>query len=126
MPCAAASSPSTARGSRRPIRRGTTVACCCDFPACSSWRFASRHAKTMESSRREEHAERRLLRRQVLALYAYLGRDRTGVAHVLVIINVFSDLEIVEVSGQQRVAVEVEQAAFFRQQESEILLGRDL
>src|SRR6266487_4578229 len=126
MPCAAAFSPSTPRGSGRPIRRGTTVACCCDFPVCSSWRYASWRAKKMaQLTPRTRRAPSSALL-QVLALHAYLGRDRAGVAHVLVVMDVFSNLEIVEVSGQQRVAVEVEQAAFFRQQESEILLRRDL
>src|SRR5262249_30090851 len=67
---------------------------------------------------------RALLR--VSPLHAHLGCDRAGVAHVLVVIDLISKLEIVEVAGQQRVAVEVEQAALFREQESEIFLGRDL
>src|SRR5262245_22817289 len=68
----------------------------------------------------------RLLGAQALALHPHLGRDRAGVPHVLVVVDLVAALEVVEVAGQQRVTVEVEQATLFGQQESEILLRRDL
>src|SRR5215469_4746593 len=60
------------------------------------------------------------------ALHPHLGRDRAGVAHVLVVVDLLAALETVEVAGQQGVAVEIEQATLLGQQESEILLRRDL
>src|SRR5262249_33671563 len=68
----------------------------------------------------------RLLGGQALALHPHLGRDRAGVPHVLVVVDLVAALEVVEVAGQQRVTVEIEQATLFGQQESEILLRRDL
>src|SRR5262245_46043624 len=67
-----------------------------------------------------------VVRGRAFILHAHLGRDRAGIAHALVVIDLISALEIIEVAGQQRVAVEVEQAALFGQQEAEILLGSDL
>src|SRR6516225_10677846 len=60
------------------------------------------------------------------ALHPHLGRDRAGVAHVLVVVDLLAALETVEVARQQGVAVEIEQATLLGQQESEILLRRDL
>ena len=60
-----------------------------------------------------------------VALDAHLRGDRAGVAHVLDVMNLVAALEPIEVAGQQRVAVEVEQAAFLGHQEAEVLLGRD-
>src|SRR5262249_2298385 len=59
------------------------------------------------------------------ALHPHLGRDRAGVAHVLVVVDLLAALETVEVAGQQGVAVEIEQATLLGQQESELLLRRD-
>ena len=70
--------------------------------------------------------DERLLRAQVFALHPHLGRDRAGVADVLVVVDLLAALETVEVAGQQRVAVEIEQASLFGEQESEILLRGDL
>src|SRR5262245_12205259 len=68
----------------------------------------------------------KLLRPRAFALHAHLGRDRAGVAHVLVIVDLLAALEVIEIAGQQRVTMEVKQSALLREQESEILLGRDL
>src|SRR5262245_6802620 len=112
MTCAATSLPTTPRGLRRPIHVGTTVVCCYRFRACSSWR-RGRCASGYSVPK-------------ALALHPHLGRDRAGVAHVLVVVDLVAAFEVVEVAGQQRVAVEVEQATLFGQQESEILFRRDL
>src|SRR5262245_33363416 len=67
--------------------------------------------------------DRTLLRIRGSTLHAHLGCDRAGVAHLVVVIDLVSGLETIEVAGQQRVAVEIKQAALFGEQESEIFLG---
>src|SRR5262245_66428516 len=101
MTCAATSSPTTPRGLRRPIHVGTTVVCCYRFRACSSWR----HGRCASGCSVPK----------ALALHPHLGRDRAGVAHVLVVVDLVATFEVVEVSGQQRVPVDGEQTPRFGQ-----------
>src|SRR5262245_37546549 len=75
---------------------------------------------------REAGSIEQLLRPRAFVLHAHLGRDRAGVAYVLVIVDLLAALEVIEIAGQQRVTMEVEQSALLREQEPEILLGRDL
>ena len=57
------------------------------------------------------------------ALHPDLARDRSGVAHAGDVIDLVTAPQVVEISGQHRVAMEVEQAAFLREQESELAAG---
>src|SRR5262245_6292445 len=109
--CAAASPPTTACASPRLIPRASTARCCCRFPACSFWQCARL---------------RRLFGAHALRLHPHLGRDRAGVADILVVMDFVAAREMVEVAGEHGVAVEVEQAALLGDEKAEILLGRDL
>src|SRR5262249_5953255 len=92
------------RRSPRPTRRVTTARCCCGFRGCSSWRCGNL----------------KMLASRAVALRPHLGGDRAGVADVLDVIDLVTAVERVEVAREYGVAVEVEQAAFLRDQEAEI------
>src|SRR5262249_51792883 len=48
----------------------------------------------------ERTLRKRLLRCRVFHLYPHLGRDRAGIADILVVVDMIAALEIVEVAGE--------------------------
>ena len=57
------------------------------------------------------------------ALHPDLAGDRSGVAHAGDVVDLVAAPQVVEISGQHRIAMEVEQGAFLREQESELAAG---
>src|ERR1700730_5118187 len=55
-------------------------------------------------------------------LHPHLGRHRSGIADVLVVMHLVAAGEMVEIPGEDRVAVEIQEPSFFGQEVSKILI----